>query len=63
MPIKAGNQIRIKPEYQDNGDDQITWIAIDDESKGRVTIQAQLGMPINPTQVVDVAWLELDCNE
>lgn len=40
------------------GDDKIEFIAVDDESKGRVTIEPQLGLAINPTQVVDVAWIE-----
>ena len=59
MPIKAGDRIRIKPEWQDAGDDQIQWIALDDESQGRVTIQAQIpGMPILPTQVVTTDMIE-----
>ena len=55
--IKSGEIVGIKKEWQDLGDDQITWIAIDNEEKGRVTIQAQLGLPINPTQVVNAEWL------
>jgi hypothetical protein len=56
--IKSGEEVKIKPEWQDPGDDKITWIAVDDEEKGRVTIQAQLDLPIKPTQVVKVEWLE-----
>lgn len=56
--ITAGDKIRIKPVWQDAGDDKIEFIAVDDESKGRVTIEPQLGLAINPTQVVDVAWIE-----
>ena len=56
--IKAGQVITFKPEYQDSGDDGITFIAMDDESMGRVTVQAQLGLPINPTQVVMIYMIE-----
>ncbi|SMP42403.1 hypothetical protein SAMN06265222_101777 [Neorhodopirellula lusitana] len=56
--IKAGMAVKIKKEYQDDGDEKIVFIAVDNEEKGRVTIQAQLGMTINPTQVVKVEWLE-----
>ena len=57
MMIKKGETVEIKKEWQDAGDDKITWIAVDNEEKGRVTIQAQLGLPINPTQVVNTEWL------
>lgn len=56
--IKAGDIIRIKKEYQDKGDEEIVFIAVDDQEKGRVTIQAQLDLNIKPTQVVNVEWLE-----
>jgi hypothetical protein len=50
--IRRGDRISILPEWQDQGDDQIEYIAIDDEEKGRVSIQAQLGLPINPIHMV-----------
>ena len=59
--IKAGDVVKFKPEWADAGDETVTFIAVDDESKGRVTVQAQLGLPINPTQVVSVDWIE--CHE
>ena len=55
--IKAGDTVRFKPEWMDKGDENITFLALDDESEGRVTIQAQLGLPINPTQVVSTEWV------
>jgi hypothetical protein len=58
MTIKAGDLVRIKPEWQDAGDDAITFVAVENEDGGRVKIEAQLGLPINPTQVVKVEWLE-----
>ena len=36
--IKRGDIVTIKPEWQDAGDDQYTWVAMDDEEKGRVMI-------------------------
>ena len=56
--IKKGDIVKIKKEWQDKGDDLITYIAADDEEKGRVTIEAITTMFINPTQVVKVEWLE-----
>lgn len=57
--IKAGDVVRFKKEYQDAGDESILFVAVDDESKGRVTVMANVGMAINPTQVVNTAWLDL----
>jgi hypothetical protein len=56
--IQAGTQVHIRPEYQDSGDDQFFWVAVDNESKGRVTIAAlNSPMSITPTHVVRVEWL------
>lgn len=58
--IKQGQQVEIKPEWQDAGDDQFTWVAVDDEEKGRVTIcpiDSDLG--IKPTEIVPVDWLKV----
>ena len=57
-PIRAGEQVFIKPEFQDAGDSKTVWIAVEDEDGGRVKIEAQLDMPINPTQVINVDMLE-----
>jgi hypothetical protein len=56
--IRRGDRVRIRPEWQDPGDDRFEWIAVEDEDGGRVLIQPQLGMRINPTQVVLVSMLE-----
>jgi phage repressor protein C with HTH and peptisase S24 domain len=57
--IKAGDVVHIKPEWQDKGDDQFVWIAIEDEDGGRVRIQAQCDLPIKPVQVVTIEMLAL----
>jgi hypothetical protein len=56
--IRQGDKVQIKQEWQDAGDDRFTWVAVDDESKGRVTISPLgTGLAIAPTQVVRVDWL------
>ena len=50
--IKAGDIVRIKPEWRDVGDDLITWVAVEDEDGGRVRIQPQIDVAIKPSQVV-----------
>jgi len=32
--IKKGDRIRIKPEWQDPGDDKFIWVALEDEDGG-----------------------------
>lgn len=56
--IRKGDHVRIRPEWQDEGDDEITFIALHDEDGGRVCLEAQLGLPINPNQIVTVDMLE-----
>ena len=64
LKIKKGDFVEILKEYQDEGDEELNWMAIDDEEKGRVTV-----MPINstlsikPTYVMKVEWLRLKQNE
>lgn len=56
--IQAGTQVQILLEFQDSGDDQYLWVAVDNESKGRVTIAPiNSTLPIPPTYVVRVEWL------
>ncbi len=58
-PIKAGDVVNILPEYQDEGDNAYTWIAVDDERDGIVKIAPQ-GITtgsLQPYTVVDRAML------
>jgi len=41
--IRKGQQVPIKPEWPDAGDDQFIWNALEDEDGGRVRI-----MPLMP---------------
>ena len=52
MKVQKGDIVVFKPEWQDDGDDKITFRAVEDEDGGRVLVVAELGLPINPTQVV-----------
>jgi hypothetical protein len=54
VAIKAGQTVKFKPEFMDPGDENLTFVAIDDEEKGRVTIQAISDLPFPPNQVVPV---------
>lgn len=60
MAIRAGDKVKIKPEWQDAGDDKIEFVAMEDEDRGRVLIGA-LGVLSNftPTQIVPVSMLEV----
>jgi hypothetical protein len=58
VKIKAGTPVRILPKFQDPGDERITFVAIEDEDGGRVKIKADIGMPIQPVQVVETRMLE-----
>lgn len=57
--IKKGDQVRIKPEWQDEGDDSFLWLAMEDEDGGRVTIcPIGTGLSYPPRQVVQTSMLE-----
>lgn len=60
MSIRKGDFVEILASFQDEGDDEFRWLALDDEEKGRVTIAAlgtNLGMA--PTTVVRTEWVKL----
>jgi hypothetical protein len=60
--IKKGDIVRIKPEWQDKGDDKYTFIATEDQTEDNpwITIRAEIGWVINPTYCVDIEWLDLN---
>ena len=64
IKIDKGDIVEILKAYQDEGDDELIWLAIDSEEKGRVTV-----MPINstltikPTYVMNVEWLKVKKRE
>lgn len=57
--IQRGDTVRILPQWQDYGDDKLTWIATEDEDGGRVRIAPiNSGMTIPPNYVVCTDMLE-----
>jgi hypothetical protein len=56
MNVKKGSIVVLKKEYKD--DEKTIFISIDDEEKGRVTVEALVGMRINPTYVVTSEMIE-----
>ncbi len=57
--IKAGQTVEILPAFQDEGDAAFTWVAVDDEEKGRVTITpTNTNLTIAPQHVVRVEWIK-----
>jgi hypothetical protein len=56
--IKKGDVVKIKKEWQDAGDDQIVFLACEDEDGGRVLIEPQINISFKPRQVVQVFMLE-----
>lgn len=55
--VKRGDVVTFKLEWQDAGDANIVFRAIEDEDGGRVKVSAELGLPFNPVQVVCVDWV------
>jgi hypothetical protein len=57
--ILKGQVVKIRPEFQDDGDDEYTWVVLNDEEKGRVDISAiDSLLRIKPIHTVQVEWLE-----
>jgi hypothetical protein len=57
--IKKGDEVKIKPEWQDPGDSEFTWVAIEDQDGDRVRIApTNTGMRLAPQYVIDVSKLE-----
>jgi len=58
--IKKGDEVKIKPEWRDPGDEGLRWLAIEDEDGGRVRIEPQIdGLAFKPNQVVSAGMLEV----
>lgn len=59
--IKKGDTVRIKPKWQDAGDETLHWVAIEDEDGGRVRIEStNTGLTYPPNQVVETSMLEYE---
>ena len=60
--IRAGQPVTIRPQWRDEGDENVQYVALEDESGGRVLIGA-LGVlsRFTPSQVVTTDMLEEPC--
>ena len=59
--IKKGDTVKIKPEWMDEGDDALVWVALEDEDGGRVRIHpVGTGLDFPPNQVVTTDMIEND---
>ena len=58
--IKKNDIVKIKPEFLSaiEKEKNIVYIACDDEEKGRVIVEAQWGMQINPQEVITSDMIE-----
>lgn len=58
--IRKGDLVEILPAFQDEGDSDFQWVAVDDEEKGRVFISTiNSGLRIRPVHVVQSGWIRL----
>lgn len=56
--ITKGQTVQIKPEWQDPGDSEFVWIALEDEDGGRVSIQPlNTGLTFPPISRVNTSML------
>ena len=57
--IKVGDRVRFKKQYQDKGDQDIVFFVVESSDNcDRVTVEAQIGLCINPTYRVPIDMLE-----
>jgi hypothetical protein len=57
--FKKGDIVKIQPAFQDEGDDEFTWVVLNDEEKGRVDISAINSLlRITPIHTVQTDWIE-----
>jgi hypothetical protein len=57
--FKKGDSVQIKPEWQDEGDEEFARFVIEDEDRGAVKIMTIIpGWTINPTEWIDADKLE-----
>ena len=61
MNIRAGQRVYIRPEWQDEGDGDLNWMALDnatdDDLRVRI-VPTNTGLNFPPVCVVKLEWLE-----
>lgn len=59
--VKKGDTVQIRPEWRDPADELFHWIAVDDETDGRVTISPLgTGLSITPRMVVKTFMIDTE---
>jgi len=58
--IKRGDIVKIRKEWLNPGEDEsITYVVLEERGDSHVLVQALgTGLPLAPTYVYDVAWIE-----
>jgi len=56
--INKGDKVVINPKYQDAGDAEFDWYAIEDEDGGRLKISPRIGDMIYPVFIMQSKWLQ-----
>ena len=57
--IRAGDEVKIKKQWQDDGDDKFVWVAIENEENGRVDITpSNIELRFPPIYTVTTDMLE-----
>lgn len=57
--IRAGDRIKIKPEFQDEGDDLLDYVAVDDEDGGRILVRCLIPWwTFHPTSIIETRMIE-----
>lgn len=58
--IKKGDVVEILTDFRDPGDEEFTWIVLEDEEKGRIDIQpVDLPMRIKPVYTLSVSQVRV----
>lgn len=56
--FKVGDLVEFLPAYSDPGDEELEWVVVSEEEKGRVDVRpVNLSLSISPVYTVEVAWL------
>jgi hypothetical protein len=50
--IKKSDRVEFKPEWRSASDGDTVFVAVEDEHDGRVMVESQVGMFINPQTTV-----------
>jgi len=59
--VTIGQVVSIKPEWQDEGDDHLIWMALDNATAADIRcriLPLNTGLKMPPIMVVNIDWLE-----